>query len=72
MTFDAFLKWVQNRATDMHGINAAWGVVFSLAVNGTQVLFLDSPLLVGSDASKSIEQLNYELKNSVMLNYNED
>jgi len=72
VTFDSFLKWVQNLATNINGINATSEVVFSLAINGTQVLFLDSPLMVGSNASASIENNNYELKNSTMLNYNED
>lgn len=72
VTFDAMLKWIQSVATDIHGINASSEVVFSLAINGTQVLFLDSPLMVGSNASASINQNPYDLKNSIMMNYDQD
>jgi len=76
VTFDAFLKWVQTLMTNTQGINATSEVVFSLQLYGNNgantVLFLDSPLMIGSNASASIQQLNYELKNSIMLDYDED
>jgi len=58
--------------TDIHGINATSEVVFALTINGTVVLFLDSPLAVGSNATKIIPLMSQGLTNSMMLNYNQD
>ncbi len=72
VNFDALFKYMQSVMTNINGINATSEVIFSLLVNGTPVLFYDSPLAVGSNASMQIPLTSQELKNSMTLDFDED
>ncbi len=72
VSFNSMFQYAQMVMTDIHGINATSEVVFALTINGTVVLFLDSPLAVGSNATKIIPLMSQGLTNSMMLNYDQD
>lgn len=49
--FSAILPFAQSLMTDVYGVQATSEVIFDLTVNGSGVLFLDSPLVIGSSTS---------------------
>jgi len=49
--FAAMLPYSQSLMTDIYGVQATSEVIFDLNVNGTDVLFFDSPLAIGPSTS---------------------
>ena len=51
--FSATLPYMQSLMTDIYGVQATSEVIFNLTIDGSAVLFLDSPLVVGPGMSLS-------------------